>query len=387
MAIRVNPKLIDEMEQFGGEDVTKCYHCGNCTAVCPHSESPFIFPRRSMRTLQMGLEDRLKANLEPWLCYYCGQCSEQCPRGAEPGETMMSLRRWLTSRYDFTGLSKLFYTSWKAELATILLIALLAGAGFLAYGFWQGNIHVYDGPGAFLPSSVVHLYDFFLLGTLLTLLAVNSVRMWWFHVGQRKELGLSLTAYLKKIYLLPYHFFTQMRYAKCGEKSPWAIHLILVLSYVCMEILIMVFLEKMQAGPGIDWRVHVFGYVASLGLLGTLIYMVYGRAKKTQTHFKHSHPSDWMFVILLLAAAATGVLQHVLHRSGLNVAANLTYVVHMMAVAPLLLVMVVFSKWSHLIYRPLAMYFANVLTVPLLQREKERILALSRQAPAARVAS
>ena len=44
MAIRVNPKLIDDLEVFGAEDVSKCYHCGNCSAVCPFSKEPHIIP-------------------------------------------------------------------------------------------------------------------------------------------------------------------------------------------------------------------------------------------------------------------------------------------------------------------------------------------------------
>src|SRR5512136_1919097 len=116
MAFRANPRLIEELEHYGAQDVVKCYHCGNCSAVCPFSAGPFLFPRKSMRYLQMGLEERLRGTLEPWLCYYCGECSEQCPREAEPGETMMSLRRWLTAQYDFTGISRLFYRSWKIEL-------------------------------------------------------------------------------------------------------------------------------------------------------------------------------------------------------------------------------------------------------------------------------
>jgi len=72
MPVRANPKLIDDLERYGAQDVQKCYHCGNCSAACPFSEAPFMFPRKSMRYLQMGLEDRLRANLEPWLCYYCG---------------------------------------------------------------------------------------------------------------------------------------------------------------------------------------------------------------------------------------------------------------------------------------------------------------------------
>jgi hypothetical protein len=65
-----------------------------------------------------------------------------------------------------------------------------------------------------------------------------------------------------------------------------------------------------------------------------------------------------MFLILLLGVAATGVLQHILHRSGAGAAANVTYVVHLMAVVPMLGLEVPFSKWAHMAYRPLAMYFS-----------------------------
>jgi ferredoxin len=183
-----------------------------------------------MRFLQMGLERRLEGSLEPWLCYYCGECSDDCPRSAEPGETMMSLRRWLTSRYDFTGISGLFYRSGKFEIAAVLIVALLAATGFLAFGFSQGNIQVYDGANAFLPSSSIHVFDWTLAGVLVVLLLINAARMWWFTVGRDRTLRIPLTAYLKSAYLLPLHFLTQKRYAQCDRKQPWAIHLALVLS-------------------------------------------------------------------------------------------------------------------------------------------------------------
>ncbi len=64
--------------------------------------------------------------------------------------------------------------------------------------------------------------------------------------------------------------------------------------------------------------------------------------------------------MLLVFVAFTGILQHILHRAGLDMAANVTYVVHLMGVVPMLGLEVPFSKWSHLAYRPLAMYFAAV---------------------------
>ncbi len=85
-----------------------------------------------------------------------------------------------------------------------------------------------------------------------------------------------------------------------------------------------------------------------------------GRLKKDAAYHRHSHESDWMFLGLLLFVAVTGIVQHVLHRAGFPMAANITYIVHLMGVVPMLALEVPFSKWSHLAYRPLAIYFAQL---------------------------
>jgi len=371
MAMRANPHLIDELELYGAQDVVKCYHCGNCSATCPFSGSHFVFPRKAMRYLQLGLDERLRGNLEPWLCYYCGECSDECPRGAEPGETMMSMRRWLTARYDFTGISALFYRSPKAELIAIALVALLTGLGFVLFGLSQGSIDVYDGPGAFLPAAKVHIFDWVMAGVLAALLTVNCARMWWFTVGRDKELRIPLREYVRQLFLLPLHFLTQKRYSECDRKRPWAVHLVLMLCYLTMLILIMFFLHAVQHGPAIDWRVHGFGYAAAAGLLATTIYALRGRRRREETHYKHSHETDWIFLVLLLLVTATGVAQHVLHRAGFEVAANVVYVAHMMGVVPMLVLEVPFSKWAHMAYRPLAMYLSTLREKALLAAEQD----------------
>jgi len=379
MAVMANPRLVGELEKYGAEDVVKCYNCGNCTATCPFSKEPFLFPRKSMRYLQMGLEDRLRGNLEPWLCYYCGECSEQCPRQAEPGETMMSMRRWLTSQYDFTGISRLFYKSWKIELFAILLLALLTGVGFYLFGSSQGSIHVYDGANAFLPSEKVHLFDWSMAGVLVVLLLVNCARMWWFTLGRDRRLKIPLSAYLRHVWLLPIHFLTQKRYRECDRKRPWAIHLALMLSYLTMLILIMFFLHWVQQGPEIHW-IHAFGWAASAGLIITTIFAIRGRLRREETQYKHSHETDWAFLVLLLYVAVTGVAQHVLHRAGLPTVANILYLVHMMGVVPMLVLEVPFSKWAHLAYRPLGMYFSALQAEGIREREKVAPVPAARQA-------
>jgi ferredoxin len=378
MPVRANPRLIDDLELYGAEDVKACYQCGNCSAACPFSQDPFVFPRRTMHLLQLGLEERLRSGLEPWLCYYCGDCSTQCPRGAEPGETMMSIRRWLTAQYDFTGVARLFYRSWKAELSAILLVALLTGAGFLAFGYQRGGgrLGVYDGPGAFLPVEAIHRFDWAMAFILLGLLLVNCARMWRFTMAAEGSPRVSAGAYLRHLALLPVHFLTQKRYRECQDKKPWALHLVLVLSYLGMLVLVMFFLRQLQAGPAIRWEAHAFGYLASAGLLGTTLLAVRGRLLKIAPHQRHSHETDWAFLILLLYVVTTGVLQHVLHRAGAPTAANLAYLAHLMGVVPMLVLEVPFSKWSHLAYRPLAMFFAAL-------QAEARAARLEQPAPAA----
>ncbi len=365
MAIRVNPGFIDVLDHYGAEDVQLCYQCGDCSTVCPHADDIFKFPRKSMRLMQMGLEQRLETTLEPWLCYYCGQCSEQCPRGADPGETMMSLRRWLISRYDFTGIAKMFFKSKVTEILSVVVVALLTGAFLLLYGFSYGNIQIYDGEGAFLPSSFIHQFDL-TIGTIFgAFLLINVLRMAYLTMNRGMSVPVPWWLYIKEILEIPWHFFTQKRYSECEKKNehkvymPWLLHLGLMLGYVIMLVLVMVFIEQLQAGPEINWSVHIFGYLASIGLLAGTVYFIRNRFKKNYVQYKKSHPTDWVFVVLLFLIVVTGILQHIFHRTGLYETANITYVIHLMFVVPWLLRMP-FSKWAHLAYRPLAMYFAAV---------------------------
>jgi ferredoxin len=374
MAIRVNPSFIDVLDKYGAEDVQLCYQCGDCSTVCAHANEIFKFPRKSMRQMQMGLEQKIETTIEPWLCYYCGQCTEQCPREADPGETMMSLRRWLISRYDFTGLANQFYISKTKEMLWVGLIALFTGLFLTLYGISYGNFNIYDGQGAFLPSEFIHSFDLAIGGIMGVFLFINALRMWYFVMIKGVDFRVPWWLYIKKFLELPIHFLTQKRYAECDDKEeklhmPWLVHFGLALGYVTMLILVMVFIVPFQAGPEIQWPVHIFGYLATIGLLIGTIYFIRNRFKKGYIQYKKSHNTDWMFVVLLLFIVMTGIFQHIFHRTGLLEWANVTYIIHLMAVVPWLLRMP-FSKWAHMIYRPLAMYFAAIQSEASARQER-----------------
>jgi hypothetical protein len=268
------------------------------------------------------------------------------------------MRRWLTAKYDFSGLSGLFYRSPAWEIIAIVIAAILTGIGFVAFGLWNGgSFSVYDGENAFLPASYIHRFDWAMASVLVLLLGINVLRMWR---NVMKDTGAGIGSYLAALPQLPYQFFAQAKYRQCERKRPWAVHLALMLSYVTMLVLIMFFLHQMQSGPAIDWRVHAFGYLASVGLIVAVVLNIRGRLKKDLPQHQHSHESDWMFLYLLLWVAVTGVLQTGLHRLGFNEAANAMYIIHLMGVVPMLVLEVPFGKWAHLAYRPLAIYFSRV---------------------------
>ena len=37
--------------------------------------------------------------------------------------------------------------------------------------------------------------------------------------------------------MLPWHFISQKRYSECEKKTPWVVHLIMMLSYLSMSLI------------------------------------------------------------------------------------------------------------------------------------------------------
>ena len=174
MSTKIDPELMRDLEHFGLKDAKKCYHCGNCTAACPLSTPDNPFPRKLIRYAQLGLKDEIDRSPEPWLCYYCGDCSAKCPRGADPGEAMMAMRRYLTSRYDWTGFSRRFYTSETFEVVAVLVVALLVGAGLVLFHAPTPNLE-HAHLNSMWPAHAIEIADLAMFVVLSTLLLSNTL--------------------------------------------------------------------------------------------------------------------------------------------------------------------------------------------------------------------
>jgi ferredoxin len=361
MAYRVDPGLHREVAKYGGGDITACMNCGNCTATCPQSMETGGFPRRIIHLLQMGHKEKLKGSLEPWLCYYCGECSETCPRDANPAETMMAARRYLTGMYDGTGLAKKFYTSPAWEIGAIVLVGLFVVALFALF---HGPV-VTDRVelNTFAPVKWVEIGDWILGGILAALLLSNGWRMYRGVMGSGKGTDVAASRFLRNAPAFFEHFATQKKWRECeGPKTRWLKHFLLVSGYVTMMVLVIVFLRWFQTDAIVPFYhpTRLFGYYATAVLLYATVDFLAGRLRKRDAVHKYSEPTDWVFLVLLFLVALTGILVHAFRLAGLPVATYSTYVIHLAIVVPMLVVEVPFGKWGHMFYRPFAAYLAAV---------------------------
>ena len=346
MSTRVNPDLIKEIRKFGASDWNACFHCGNCTAVCNLTEERILFPRKEIRALQMGLKDKLISSVEPWICYYCGDCTETCPRDANPGELMMAVRRWLTSKYDWTGLAGLFYKSFTALVIAFILVAV----GVLTIGFVKD----------FNQEAIMHfghtLEFYLILGVFALILLPNILRMFYFTVI-KTSLKAPLGSYVTAFGSLIGHMFTQIKTLKCDKQTVrWLEHFLVVLGYLGL-LVITVFLDWF----GTENQVIIYtGYITGgLVFVFTFLLMI-SRLNKARELNRYSHQTDWFFIIWLFLMGLTAFLVRLFIDLDLLSGNFWLYMVHLMVLSQWGILLVPFGKWTHFLYRSFAVSFANL---------------------------
>ncbi len=368
MSTIIAPNLHREIAQFGCDDMTQCINCGNCTAVCSLSGDDAVFPRKTIRYVQLGMKDHLMASAEPWLCYYCGECSDTCPQQANPGEIMMTLRRWLTAQYDRGGKAASLYTSrramWAIIIKSALIPLLLLGVFHVATGF-KHIVTDRVAINSFAPVMWVWaavIIHFAMLGWRVASNATHMSRSILGYGDHR--LHLRVSDYVKELGSLILHYGTQKRWLDCGKDHyfQWGTHLLLVSGYVIMLTLVVGLLGWFQTDNiyPIYHPQRLLGYYATFALIYASLAMLIGRARKSGTLYKYSQHSDWLFPSFLLIGAITGIMVNIFRYAGWPWPTYTIYVIHIMVMVAMLDSEVGIGKWTHMIYRPLAIYLMNV---------------------------
>jgi len=387
VSTRVDPAFLRKLGRYGAFDITACFNCGNCTAVCPLSSGNDAFPRRMIRYGQIGAATRLLGCKEVWQCFYCGECSDTCPRQAEPGEFMAAARRYAIASCDPTGVSRLLYTSKLFTLAFLLALSALLGAllltghGKMATG--APELFEFRRTEGFLSYQVVHN-----LGLLVIVLAAIAMVVGVLRMSVRLSRSIErpsvatdaeptgrMARIVQATRAVAAELAIHQSFRDCEEqpKASWYagrrfIHWAIMWGFIGLLI-----------ATGADWLLDMTvgkdpGQPVALWhptrLLGTLagVLMVYGagasiilRWTRPEKYFTHSLLSDWLFLWLLFLAGATGFVVEaaVYLPTGADwmYVALLIHVVVSMEVALLL----PFTKFAHAVYRPIALFLHNYL--------------------------
>jgi len=371
MSTVVDTGLLADIKRFGAADVSACFSCGNCTAICPLSDNDGTFPRRIIRYAQVGMKDSLLSSKELWTCYHCGLCSETCPTEADPGEFMAAARRYAIASYDRTRLARTLYTRPVAgSVFAVLLAAFFALFMYSEHGPKNTkSLEVFT----FVPEGLIHWTGVAVM-MLMTIAGAAGVvtmargiaRKEGAHAGTR-DVAAALWA------ALGVEALGQRRYrADCrDDRQPeplwrrrWLAHALTVWGF--LGLLTATILDYALALAGVkETGAHValwypprlIGTVAGISLVYGVSVLILNRLQGSNQTAKTSTLSDWLFPVLLWITGVTGFLLEVaLYLPHAPAWGYWVFLLHV-AVAMELMLLLPFTKFAHAIYRPVALFF------------------------------
>ena len=84
--------FIRSVEEASGQQISRCYQCGNCSASCAYTYVYDYPVNQIMRLLQLGQKEIILRARSIWLCATCQACTTRCPCNLDVARIMESLR-------------------------------------------------------------------------------------------------------------------------------------------------------------------------------------------------------------------------------------------------------------------------------------------------------
>lgn len=360
-----DPTLLADVRRFGKFDTTGCYQCGSCTLSCDLVNGS-TFPRRSIRYVLLGLREPLVQNLEPWVCHDCGDCSIVCPRQAEPRISMITLRRFLSAQYDWTGIASKLLQSKAWYLSSLIFVAALTVVLILGYHLWYLGMGTRDFTTTAM--GLEHMFPIIIYYTLtvmllpVVLLFSRAFRIWRLTMSGARD-GIPLSAYVQQAWIYVYEAVAQPLMRKCSVKGHrWVPHLLLALgtgALLSIKVFALRWFQTDNIYPFYNPQRWI-GYVAAACIIYGIADIIVCRLNRNKEICKETHFHDLVFPVLMLLTVVSGLTAHVLRYAGFTLGCHFTYALHVIVATPLLVIEMSFGKWSHMVYRPLALYFLAV---------------------------
>jgi nitrate reductase gamma subunit len=373
MSTRVDRNLYPELQRFGATDISACFNCGVCTAICPLSVDGASFPRRMSRYAQLGLRDKLLSSPELWSCYGCSECTESCPTQADPASFMAAARRYAVASYDRTHVAYLLATS--RLFAGVFIVALVALLAAFMYSVHRpvdsSTLAFFD----FIPSDFIHNLGVAVMAIMGVAALIGLFEMvrrvlrgpagGKARPSVRKTAGAAWDA-------IATESLAQTRFRKdCADATEtrplylrrWFIHFATMWGFLGLlgatiadYGLELLGLKATGAAVPIWYPVRLLGTLAGAALIYGTTVLIVRRLRKSDRTSAHSTTSDWSFLSLLWVAGVTGfILELALYLPSAPAWGYPMFLVHV-GVAMALVLLVPFGKFAHVFYRPVALF-------------------------------
>ncbi len=373
MTARVDNNLYPELQRFGAADISACFNCGVCSAICPLSVDGASFPRRMSRYAQLGQREKLLSSPELWSCYGCSECTESCPTQADPASFMAAARRYAVASYDRTHLAYLLATSRLfAGVFVVALVALLSAFMYSVHRPVDGSTLAFF---QFIPSDFIHnlgVVAMAVMGVAALLGLFEMVR----RVLRGPKAGKTKATIRKAadaaVYAVGTESLAQTRFRKdCADAAKsrpwysqrWFIHFATMWGFLgllgatMLDYGLEILGIKATGTPVPIWYpVRLLGTLAGAALIYGTTVLIVRRLRKSDRSSVHSTTSDWMFLWMLWVAGVTGfVLELGLYLPQAPAWGYPMFLLHV-GVAMALVMLVPFGKFAHVLYRPVALF-------------------------------
>lgn len=389
--VKPDREFVQRVLGEGGEDLKKCFQCATCSVVCELSDGSKPFPRKEMIWAQWGLKDRLAADPDIWLCHQCNDCSTRCPRGARPGDVLSALRQEAVQHYAVPS----FLGKWAnsvAHLPVMLLMpaVLLVLALLLKTPIWEAGKGVlkylhHEGFYADLYPHWLLIGFYSTFWGLAMLAALAGVLRFWRAMKAADEAAGGYTPKLgivASIIRVLTSLLRHDRFSKCvSQASRRTAHLGAFYGFAALFIVsVWAVIALYMINPFMPEGKHLhypfafndpFGspwkILANLGAIAVIAGAIMAIRNRMSDKEGSSASSafDWLFVWLVLIVGVSGLLTEIMRfvaepsgATGLRHLAYGIYFIHLVAVFDLL-VYLPFSKFAHIVYRSVALVYAE----------------------------
>ncbi len=378
----ISPDLqfVNEILKAGGESLKKCYQCATCSVVCNLTQNEKPFPRKEMIHAQWGLKDKLFGNPDIWLCHQCSDCTAYCPRGAKPGEVLNAVRKLSIENYSvprFLGKALGSPGALVPLLAipAVIFFLILASLGHLNFANIPRNELGQISYAKFLPSEYIDSVFVPIALFAVISLAIGVFRYW--KDMERAAGSVPKGNILSTVVATVLEILNHTRFEKCNvTKDRKIAHFLVFYSFIGLAITTAWAVAYLY-GPKImhlmgkepfSWMLGESPYpltdpvkwLANASALSLLIgiSLVIRNRLKNKEKVGYGGYYDWLFIYIVFAIMATGILSELVRLADIAVLAYSIYFVHL-AVVFFLFAYAPFSKMAHMVYRTTAMVFAK----------------------------